>query len=187
MKRVNAIAFLIVALEIVYSVLAPWSYVLSQSAMFRANLKRTGVYKTQGIQRLHGIKWKFKTVRVIEAWFSSPTVSDQTVYFGSDDDYLYALNALTGQLRWKFKTGDVVYSSPAVADGVVFVGSHDHYLYAVDLKTGAERWRFKTGYRVYSSPAVNENGLFQQRGHVSICSRCRNRKTSVEVQNRKLD
>src|SRR5258708_4749864 len=73
MKRVIAIVFLLTAFETIYSVPTPLSYAVSQSAMFRANLERTGVYKTQGIQRLHGIKWKFKTERVIEAWFSSPT------------------------------------------------------------------------------------------------------------------
>src|SRR5437016_14540597 len=159
MKRVVAIAFLLVAFE-VYSMLTPLSFAVSQSAMFRANLEHTGVYQTQGIQRLHGVKWKFKTERVIEAWFSSPTVSDDMVYFGSDDSYLYALNAQTGKLKWKFKTGDVVYSSPAVADGAVYVGSHDGYLYAVDIKTGKERWKFKTGNRVYSSPAVSEATVY---------------------------
>jgi len=106
MKRVVAITFLLVAFEAVYSMLTPLSYAVTQSAIFRANLERTGVYKTQGIQRLHGVKWKFKTERVIEAWFSSPTVSDDMVYFGSDDSYLYALNALNAELKWKFKTGD---------------------------------------------------------------------------------
>src|SRR5438093_6606365 len=130
------------------------------NAMFRANLERTGVYRTRGMRRLHGVKWKFKTGRVIEAWFSSPTVSNGMVYFGSDDSYLYAVSALNGELRWKFRTGDVVYSSPAVVGGVVFVGSHDGYLYAVDGKTGGELWRFKTGYRVYSSPAVSDRRVY---------------------------
>jgi len=117
-----------------------------------------GVYETQGVQRLHGVKWKFKTERIIEAWFSSLSVADEVVYFGSDDGYLYAVNALTGALKWKFKTGDVVYSSPAIADGAVYIDSHDGCLYAVDAKTGDERWKFRTGYRVYSSPAVS-NGI----------------------------
>ena len=151
MKRVIAIAFLI----------SPVSFVAAPAeSMFRANLERTGVYQTQSIQRLHGVKWKFKTERIIEAWFSSPTVSDNMVYFGSDDSYLYALNALTGELKWKFKTGDVVYSSPAVADGAVYVGSHDGHLYSVDAQTGKQRWSFKTGYRVYSSPAVSDATVY---------------------------
>src|SRR6266567_664794 len=161
MKRVVAIIFLITAFEAVYSVLTPLSSgATPANAIFRANLERTGVYKTQGIQRLHGVKWKFKTERVMEAWFSSPTVSDDIVYFGSDDSYLYALNAVTGELKWKFKTGDVVYSSPAVADGAVYVGSHDSYLYAVDMNTGKERWKFKTGNRVYSSPVVSDATVY---------------------------
>src|SRR5437773_8999130 len=158
---VMATAFLLIAFETIYSVLSPLSYGgVSTNAMFRVNLQRTGVYQTKGMLRLHGVKWKFKTERVIEAWFSSPTVSDDTVYLGSDDSYLYALNALTGELKWKFKTGDVVYSSPAVADGAVYVGSHDCYFYAVDARTGEERWKFKTGNRVYSSPAVSEATVY---------------------------
>src|SRR5260370_13445233 len=132
MKRVIAWRSRVIAVETFYLALSPLSFgAVSPNAMFRANLERTGVYKTQGIQRLHGVKWKFRTERVIEAWFSSPSVSDEVVYFGSDDNYLYALNASTGELKWKFKTGDVVYSSPAVADGAVYVGSHDGYLYSV--------------------------------------------------------
>jgi len=85
MKRVIGSAFLLIAFDTVYLILSPVSYgAVSAEAMFRANLERTGVYKTQGIQRLHGVKWKFKTERVIEAWFSSPTVSGDNIYFGSD-------------------------------------------------------------------------------------------------------
>jgi PQQ enzyme repeat len=123
---------LLIAVETICSVFSLLSYgAASPNAMFRANLQRTGVYQTQGLRRLHGVKWKFKTERIIEAWFSSPAISEETVYFGSDDSYLYAANALTGELRWKFKTGDVVYSSPAISDATVFVGSHEGYLYAV--------------------------------------------------------
>src|SRR5438552_15733798 len=140
MKRVIATTLLLIAIKTVYLMLSPVSRgEASTESMFRANLERTGVYKTQSIQRLRGVKWKFKTERVIEAWFSSPTVSGDTVYFGSDDSYLYSLNALTGELKWKFKTGDVVYSSPAVADEAVYVGSHDGYLYSIDARSEERR------------------------------------------------
>src|SRR5258708_26769786 len=105
MKRFIALLSLLLAFETVHSVFSTSSYVaVLTNAMFRANLERTGVYKTQGMPRLHGVKWKFKTERIIEAWFSSPTVSDDMLYFGSDDSYMYALNALTGELKWKLKT-----------------------------------------------------------------------------------
>jgi outer membrane protein assembly factor BamB len=86
-----------------------------------------------------------------DVFLSSPAVSDAVVYFGSGDGYLYALEAASGALKWKFKTGNVVHASPAVADGVVYVGSWDSYFYALDARSGAVRWRFKTG----EDPAIN--------------------------------
>jgi len=67
------------------------------------------------------------------------------VFFGSGDGNIYALNAASGVLTWKFKTGDVVHASPAIAGGRLFVGSWDSYFYALDAVTGKEKWRFKTG------------------------------------------
>ena len=78
-------------------------------------------------------------------YLSSAVFADGLVYFGSGDTNVYALDAATGELKWKFKTGDVVHASPAFADGKIFIGSWDSYFYALDAKTGKELWRFKTG------------------------------------------
>src|SRR5439155_22971134 len=78
-------------------------------------------------------------------FLSSPVVSDGVVYFGSSDTNVYALDAATGAVKWKFKTAEVVHSSPALANGTLFVGSWDTYLYALDAASGKEKWRFKTG------------------------------------------
>jgi outer membrane protein assembly factor BamB len=92
---------------------------------------------------------------------SSPAVSGDYVYVGSADDYLYAINATTGQKVWSYKTGNsIVNSSPAVALGAdgkttyVYVGSTDGYLYEINAISGAFVWKFKTGAAIYSSPAV---------------------------------
>ena len=53
--------------------------------------------------------------------WSSPCIgSDGTVYFGSNDYYLYAASP-NGTVKWRYKTlGAVTYSSPALAlDGTV--------------------------------------------------------------------
>lgn len=76
---------------------------------------------------------------------SSPVVDGGRVYFGSGDGNVYALDAATGALRWKFHTADVVHSSPAIAGDTLYVGSFDTWLYAIDAERGTERWRFKTG------------------------------------------
>lgn len=80
-----------------------------------------------------------------DCYLSSPAVWNGTVYFGSGDGNVYALDAGSGALKWKFKTGDVVHASPAVADGMILIGSWDSNFYALDAATGKERWRFKTG------------------------------------------
>jgi len=110
------------------------------------------------------LKWKYKTGYRIE---SSPAIaSDGTVYVGSDDHYLYAINP-DGSLKWKYRTGSWIESSPAIAsDGTVYVGSGvyiessdswDGYLYAIN-PDGSLKWKYKTGYRIESSPAIASDG-----------------------------
>ena len=97
-------------------------------------------------QHLHGMAPENDTMPdPWDCYLSSPVVWNGAVYFGSGDGNIYALDAASGTLRWKFKTGNVVHASPALADGVLFVGSWDSYLYALDAATGAEKWRFQTG------------------------------------------
>jgi eukaryotic-like serine/threonine-protein kinase len=80
-----------------------------------------------------------------DVYLSSPAVWKGVVYFGSGDGNVYALDAVSGQEKWKFQTGDVVHASPAIVDGRLYVGSWDTYFYALDAETGTEVWRFKTG------------------------------------------
>ena len=80
-----------------------------------------------------------------DCYLSSPVVWNGSVYFGSGDGNVYAVDAGSGALKWKFKTGDVVHASPAIADSKVYIGSWDSNFYALDAATGKEVWRFKTG------------------------------------------
>ncbi|OEJ36542.1 PQQ-binding-like beta-propeller repeat protein [Streptomyces agglomeratus] len=61
---------------------------------------------------------------------------DGTVYIGSNDMKVYALDAATGTPRWTHTTGGAVCSSPAVVDGIVYIGSYDKKVYALDAATG---------------------------------------------------
>lgn len=79
---------------------------------------------------------------------------DATVFVGSFDGALYALNATTGEKRWSFDTADQVWSSPTVANGTVYVGSDDTSVYAIDATTGEQAWAFETDDIVDSSPTV---------------------------------
>jgi outer membrane protein assembly factor BamB len=90
---------------------------------------------------------------------SSPAAANGVVYIGSPDHNLYAVNATTGKVLWKYETGDAInFSSPAVANGIVYIGSDDKSLHAVDAATGTGLWKYATGGKIKSSPAV-DNGV----------------------------
>jgi outer membrane protein assembly factor BamB len=78
-------------------------------------------------------------------YLSSPAVFNGAVYFGSGDNYIYSLDAATGSLKWKFRTGDVVHASPAIADETVYIGSWDSMLYALEAASGKMKWHFQAG------------------------------------------
>jgi outer membrane protein assembly factor BamB len=130
-------------------------YAGSYDGKFYALNAQTGAIKwkfaTEGERRfeakgIHGLQPKNQTIAdQYDIFLSSPVGVQGAVYFGSGDGNLYALDAATGELKWKFKTGDVIHASPAYADGVLFVGSWDSYFYAVDAATGKEKWRFHGG------------------------------------------
>ena len=107
-----------------------------------------------------GVKlWEFETGGTIGN--SSPAIgSDGTVYIGSNDYKLYAINGKTGVKLWEVETGSSLgRSSPAIgSDGTVYVRSTDKKLYAINGKSGVKLWEFETGGTVYSSPAIGPDG-----------------------------
>jgi outer membrane protein assembly factor BamB len=78
--------------------------------------------------------WEFETGSYVS---SSPAIGpDGTVYVGSRDKKLYAINGKSGVKLWEFKTGEAVDSSPAIgSDGTVYVGSGDKKLYAIKTES----------------------------------------------------
>ena len=79
--------------------------------MFRYNAQHIGgcPYDTAGNNGV--LLWKFRTNALIH---SSPAISsDGTIYIGSEDWYLYAIDS-NGKVMWKYKTSGAIYSSPAI-------------------------------------------------------------------------
>jgi outer membrane protein assembly factor BamB len=109
-------------------------------------------------RNLHGYLSAAQTIP--DAWdifTSSPAVANGKVFFGSGDGNVYAADAQSGVLQWKFATKDVVHASPAVVNGTVYIGSWDSYLYAIDAETGQEKWSLKTG----EDAAIHNQAGFQ--------------------------
>lgn len=129
---------------------------------FRGNARNTGRIGSGG--RATGVKlWEVATDGFGNDNYnvdSSPAIgADGTVYFGSKDRKVYAVNGATGARQWDFMTDGEVESSPVIGpDGTVYVGSTSRRLYALDGATGTKKWDFLTASWIYGSPAVGADG-----------------------------
>jgi outer membrane protein assembly factor BamB len=109
------------------------------------------------VQKPGTVLWEFETGHQA----GGPSIgNDGTVYVGSVDKKVYALDGQTGVKKWEFETGGMVISSPVIGpDNTVYVGSYDKKVYALNGKTGAKKWDFETGKPVASSPAIGADGI----------------------------
>lgn len=75
-----------------------------------------------------------------------------------DAPHIFALNAMSGEIVWKFDSAGSVYGSPTLLPGgrTVFFASLDHNIYALDRETGKLYWSCDTGSEVESSPVVSK-------------------------------
>ena len=114
------------------------------------------------------LKWRFTgfgsppgSATLAGSWsppaFGTDKNGRHLVVFGgsSPDCAVYALDALTGQLVWRFQTrifaqDNDVGAGPTITppgvngfkDGRVYVGGKDRIFYALNLRTGAKSWQF---------------------------------------------
>jgi len=113
-----------------------------QSPQFRGGPRLTGVVETSGVESFGGVAWRFETGGTVR---SSAALVDETLFVGSSDGHLYALDAESGRLVWDFDSGSPIASSPAVTGGVVLVGSRDGVLHGISASDGTPLWHRKTG------------------------------------------
>jgi len=103
-------------------------------------------------------KWWYKTDGYVEG---SPVIdNDGVIYFGSWNNYLYAVYP-DGTMKWKFYIDGTVETSPAIADdGTIYVGTYwgfeGNHFFAIN-PDGTEKWRYDTS-DMYTSPAIAKDG-----------------------------
>ncbi len=125
----------------------------------------------QSVPKL-GLAWsrELGTTRALEA---TPLVKDGVIYTTGSWSVVFALDAKTGEIRWKydpkvpretaayFLCCDAVNRGVALYNGKVYVGTLGGRLIALDEKTGTPVWSVKTAdsnaYSITSYPRIARN------------------------------
>ncbi|MDY6788404.1 MAG: PQQ-binding-like beta-propeller repeat protein, partial [Candidatus Nanohaloarchaea archaeon] len=149
------------------------SFLSSQSAidewrMFQKNLNFSGKTGSKAPENISNTN--VSTFTTGNDVTSSPAVVDGSVYVGSEDNYVYQLNASNISEKFaKFLTGGDVVSAPAVTGNNVYVGSKDNNLYQLNASNVSEKLaKFDTGGSIWRHPTVNEGYVYIGGGNETL-------------------
>jgi len=109
--------------------------------------------------------WTFPTHGPI-GWAANPVISrdEKTIYVGSTDGRLYALQAETGSESFKFDSDAPILTSPIYLDGRLIVSDSAGKTQAIDPVTGSVIWSWEGPAPVLASPVMAGN-------QVIVCDR----------------
>jgi outer membrane protein assembly factor BamB len=110
------------------------------------------------------VRWVFETDG--EVW-SSASFNGKEIFIGSDDGFLYCLDA-DGKLFWKTKlNGKIRSSTPCLSNNddvdqgsSIFIGTSSGGMFCLDQSTGTIKWSKHISKPVMASPATIKDKVF---------------------------
>ena len=124
---------------------------------FMYDLGFSGMSPDQSLTPPLELLWKFKTGGPL---YASPVIANGTLYIGSTDGKLYALDAKQWGIKWVFDAGDAIRYSAAVLGDRVYFSARNNKVYALDTKTGEKLWEFKSKNWMDAPPIVADNRVY---------------------------
>lgn len=118
---------------------------------------------TEGVPQRSKGEWTYPSgVKSIGAIVGSPVVSDKTLYTGSSDGKLYAIDAAYGESKWKnpVDTGGKIWTSPVVDGDVVYISNYGRKVLAVSTVDGSQIWQIQLPASLASSPVISGDSIF---------------------------
>lgn len=101
------------------------------------------MYKLEG-----SLVWSYKTADVVK---SGPIIAGDNLICGSYDKWVYCLNTVNGDLKWKSFVGGQILARAQAYDSTVIVATLSGSLTAVNMKDGFQCWTRKIGFPVFSN------------------------------------
>ena len=123
--------------------------------------------------------WRYK--KGYSVWSSSVSIADvkgrPMIFAGYYNNNLYAIDAESGSLIWRFIAGDAFNSSPCFGivnnKPMVYAVSSDRIIYALDAETGKRIWSYETEpWNYTASEAITSSPLIVSMGGKSILICC---------------
>jgi outer membrane protein assembly factor BamB len=111
-----------------------------------------------------GGRWRSSSRQWPGGIVSAPAVASEALYVGDTHGYLYALNAVTGDVLWQFKAGGAIMASPIIIGRRVYFGAIDGFLYALDRAHGSPVWKLACGGPIQAPPVFASGRLYVRTG-----------------------
>jgi outer membrane protein assembly factor BamB len=91
------------------------------------------------------------------------SIAYETVFFGTENGEVVALDANTGEQKWLAKVKGEILAAPAIDEGVVLINTGSGVLFALDAGTGEQKWSYESdvpplSLRGISAPAAVNGG-----------------------------
>ena len=122
---------------------------------FRLQLWLWNVIDYPGLPK--GVEW---STYLGDAFYTTPTADEDTIYISGDGGRLYAMDRVTGLRLWTFKSESDYLSAPTIVEDILLVGDGEGRLHAVDTDSGEERWMLQIAEGRTSTPVVAGDVLY---------------------------
>ena len=156
--------------------LDPWKYGKSSAAtdtvlMFRGNPSHT-FYGTGPIPEKPRVLWRHRMIDFSTKYYGRPHTWRGTgwtgqaaklgdyVFIGSQGGHLYAFEAASGKLRWRYKGRRMFKASVCIYNNHIYVGNVDNHLRCLDAATGDVKWKLRWSRDLDSSACVADGKLY---------------------------
>jgi outer membrane protein assembly factor BamB len=156
--------------------LPTWAYGKNSSApdamlMFRGNASHT-FYGTGSPSEKMKVVWKQPMAKFHtklrgkpitwtgSGWTGQAAYYAGHVFAGSVGGYVYAYDATTGDIKWRFQGRRMFKGSMCIYENRCYMGNTDDMLRCLDASTGKLIWELNSGTDLDSSPQVYDGKLY---------------------------